>query len=127
MHRLLCGSLMVDFPPFQTFKQLIRFNIHQLHLICFIKYSIRNTLLYLYSGDTCNHILQTFQMLYIHSRIHINSCMQQLLYIAVALGMPGPLYIRMRKLVNQYQLRMPLQCLIQIKFLQRNPMIHNRF
>ena len=127
MHRLLCGGLMIDFPSFQTFKQLIRFYIHQLHLICFIKYSIRNTLLYLYSGDTCNHILQTFQMLYIHSRIHIDSRMQQLLNITIALRVPRFMCIGMRKLIYQYQLRMSLQCLIQIKFLQCNTMIHNRF
>ena len=107
--------LLIDFSFPQTLDQIVRLNIHQLHLIGRVKYRIRNTLAHRYLCNGGHQVVQRFQMLHIDGGVYIDSGPQQLLNILIPFEVAASCGIAVCQLVHQNQLWVPFQCSIQVK------------
>ena len=105
LKRLFGLAFPVDFAGAQPFDQIIRFDIHKLHLACQVEHEIRYTFVDHYAGDGRNKIVQGLQMLYVNGGVNIDPRPQKLLYVLVSLGMAASRRIAVRKLIYKNQLR----------------------
>ena len=98
-------AFFVNLSGLQPHDEVIRFDIHQFHLIRGIKDRIRDPFADRNMGDSCYQVIQRFQMLDIYRSVNIYACPEQFFYILISFGVPAPRRIAVGKLIDQQKLR----------------------
>ena len=117
---------MVNLPVLQALSQFLRRNVYQLHLSGIIKNIVRDSFIYPHMGNGCHDVMKALQVLHIDRGVHVDSGVQQLNHILVALFVTAALGIGMGQLIHQNQIRPSHKGRIQVKFLQDDSLIRYR-
>ena len=115
----------VYFPGFQAIDQFLRGQVYIYHLVRFFQNLVGNPFLYFNSGNSLDVLVQTFDMLDVYSRYHVNARLQKVHYVLPPFGISAAIHVGMRKLVHDYQLRMQLKNGIQIHLFQFFSLVEN--
>ena len=99
-----------------AFDQLLRLDIHQLHLIRSVKNAVGNPFSDSDTGNRIHNVIETLDVLHIDSGIDIDAAVQQLLHILIALQMTGACGIFMSQFIDDQQLRFSFNGPVQVEF-----------
>jgi hypothetical protein len=113
----------VNLPLAQAPDQLIRRAIDQFDVISLLEDAVRNGFERAYPGDLANDITQAFEMLDIDRGVDADAGGKKLLDVLPSLRVPRSRPVRMRKFVNQEDVRPSRQCCIQIELLRRGSLL----
>ena len=116
LRHIRCCGLFRGISVLPAFDQLLRFDIHQFHLIRSVKNIIGNAIFYFYAGDSMYDVIQTFDMLYIDCSIDIDAAAQKFFHILIASEMARARSIFMGQFVYDEQLRFSRDRPVQIEF-----------
>ena len=116
-------ALPIDLPCLQALHQLVRLDVHQLHLLRPVKNAVRDPLADLDPGDGGYQVVQRLQMLHIDGRIDMDAGLQQFLHILIPFCVAAARRVRMGQLIHQNQMGFSLQRQIQIELPQPKPMV----
>ena len=105
----------VDLALLQALDQVVGRQVDELDGIGAVEDGVGHRLAHAHAGDLRHDIVQAFDVLDIDRGIDVDALLQQLLDIEVALGMPAAGGIGVRELVDQDQLRAPLERGIEIE------------
>ena len=64
--------LPVNLPLLQALLQLLRGNVHQLHLVRLVEYAVRNALAHPDMGDRGHDVVKALQMLHVHRGVNVD-------------------------------------------------------
>ena len=108
----------IDLPFVQPLQEFVRRNIDKPHFPGFIKNPVRHGLADRDPGDAGHHVIQALEMLDIKRGVYIDPGFEQLLHILPALRVAAPGEIGVRELIHHEELRVALQCRLNIKFVK---------
>jgi len=103
--------------PEEPLLKLLRLNIDEFYLSGMVKNPVRYSVGHRGAGHGGYGFLNTFYMRNIQSGIDVDPSLQQLFNVLVTPHVPGFLRVQVGKLIDQDQIRMPLQAGVQIQLL----------
>ena len=105
----------------QPLSEPLGLQVDKLHLICLVKYPVRNALRHRSAQDGKDRVLNALNVVNVQGRIDVNSRLPQLLNVLIALHMAAGIRIPVGQILNHNQLRVPLEAGIQVDFIRYVP------
>ena len=113
-------------PPFlEPLQQILGRNVDQLDLVGTVEHMVGHGLLHARTGDLRHHVAEAFEVLDVDRGVDIDAGLEQFLHVLPAFGVAFTGQVGMGEFVDQQQGRRPLECRIEIEFVQARPaMLH---
>ncbi len=108
----------VNFAFCQALEQRLRWQIHQLDLVGTIHDAVRNGFVHGYAGNLPDGVDQAFYMLHVQSGINVDTMIEQLQYVLVALAVARTFDVGVRQLIDQNIVGLQAQNGVQIHVFQ---------
>ena len=117
LHCGISGQQVPLLPLEEPLPEPLRLNVDEFYLGGMVKDPVRDPVGRRGPGHGGHGFLDAFDVRNIQRGIDVDPCLQQLLNILVAPHVPGFLRVQVGKLIDQDQLRTPLQAGVQIQLL----------
>jgi hypothetical protein len=121
LEKVLDGTLRlsaeVDLAVAHPFEQLVGRQVDELQLVRLLEHRVRHGLTHADPGNFRDDVVQALDVLHVHRRKHVDAGVQELVDVLPALGVTRPLHVGVGQLVDQQQLRAPLQRSVQVELL----------
>jgi hypothetical protein len=113
----------VDLPLLEAHQQVIRWKIHQLHLVRPLQERVRHILAHHHAGDLGHHVPQALQVLDVEGGVDINARVQQLHHVLPALLVAGAFHIGVGQLIHEDEGRPAAEGGLQVEFREKQPAV----
>ena len=115
----------IDLALLQPFDELVRRNVDHLD-VGILDHAVGQRLAHPHLGERRHDVVQALEMLDVDGRINVDAGGQQLFHILIALVVPAAGRVRMRKLVDQHELRPSRKDRVHVHLGQGAPLILHR-
>ena len=119
--------LPVDLSRLQPLHQLLRLDVHQLHLVGAVEHPVGDALSHRHPGDGRHRVVEALDVLHIDGGVDVDARPQQFVHVLIALLVAAAVGVGVGQFVHQHQLGAAGDGRVQIEFPQGDaPMLHRQ-